>query len=371
MKTTRSISASSSASVSVLSAPRRSPVRHRGFNFIEVLFAVILLGLGFIMIAGIFPVAIQQSTVAANETTGALVARDAIRAIQAIADASGPVINSQTANQLFTSTMVGAVPGVNPFTGTLATPGLLQALGNSCYSTSDRRFGWVGFYRRDTATDPYIQVIVVVLQNQNFADPSYPLYNIPPPVPSLANVASATPPTPATVYAPVSPPALPPTQLAAQFAYSTITGNSYAFIYNNSAGNPLVTNAVSGAFVLVAADPGNSNPAITPPAVPNNARAVGELTGRIFRLGNQIPSSLLPPGITDPNKTNELIFNLQPGFDLKDLGEETVAASSNSGAQELPIYIIGAAPNRTTGNFDGPNQDIAAVSAYVRLNLSN
>src|ERR1700728_2071132 len=45
--------------------PRGFPVilpgRDGGFTFIEVLFAVILLGIGFTMIAGIFPVAIQQS----------------------------------------------------------------------------------------------------------------------------------------------------------------------------------------------------------------------------------------------------------------------------------------------------------------------
>ena len=34
----------------------------RGFSFTEVLFAVMILGIGFIMVAAIFPVAIQQAT---------------------------------------------------------------------------------------------------------------------------------------------------------------------------------------------------------------------------------------------------------------------------------------------------------------------
>ena len=38
-----------------------SSLRHRGFSFTEVLFAVIILGIGFIMIAAIFPVALMQS----------------------------------------------------------------------------------------------------------------------------------------------------------------------------------------------------------------------------------------------------------------------------------------------------------------------
>src|SRR3954470_8053424 len=49
----------------------------RGFTFTEVMFAVILLGIGFIMLAGIFPVAIQQTQTNVEESTGANVARSA------------------------------------------------------------------------------------------------------------------------------------------------------------------------------------------------------------------------------------------------------------------------------------------------------
>ena len=59
---------------------------HSGFTFIEVLFAVILLGIGFIMIAAVFPVAIQQTSAVSDETQGTALARDAIKKIQAVAD---------------------------------------------------------------------------------------------------------------------------------------------------------------------------------------------------------------------------------------------------------------------------------------------
>jgi hypothetical protein len=372
------IFSSSSSAVSAVSAvkipPRSHLIRHRGFNFIEVLFAVILLGLGFIMIAGVFPVAIQQTTATANETTATLVARDAIRTIQAIADTNGPAFNAVTPNTMFQQTTVGGGIGVYPFSN--AGGGvLLSAIGNSCYSTADPRYGWVGFYRRDTVTDPFIQVFVIVLHNDNFADPTYQLYNLPPPVPSSANALNPPPGLPPwnlnNIVQPQSP-ANPPTLLTAQFAYSTITGSSYAFIYNNNTSatigptNPPVLNAVSGAYVLCAADPGN---AVAAPY----GRAVGEMTGKFFRLGNAITSAaLLPPTVAaaaPANIPNVSVFSLQPGSDLKDASEDTTVASG--AAQQIPIYIIGAAPDKNTGAFTGPNQDIMAVSAYIRLNTGN
>src|SRR3954465_7052307 len=43
----------------------------RGFTFTEVMFAVILLGIGFIMLAGMFPVAIQQTQSTVEESISA------------------------------------------------------------------------------------------------------------------------------------------------------------------------------------------------------------------------------------------------------------------------------------------------------------
>src|SRR5436309_10144680 len=54
---------------------RYSNFRGKGFSFAEVMFAVIVLGIGFIMIAAIFPVAIQQSKATNDETTAAATAK--------------------------------------------------------------------------------------------------------------------------------------------------------------------------------------------------------------------------------------------------------------------------------------------------------
>src|SRR5438309_8931756 len=41
--------------------PRRRPTRRHGFTFMEILFAVMILGIGFIMVAAMFPAALKQT----------------------------------------------------------------------------------------------------------------------------------------------------------------------------------------------------------------------------------------------------------------------------------------------------------------------
>src|SRR5688500_16543884 len=60
-------------------ACRPLPTHRRGFTFTEVMFAVILLGIGFIMLAGMFPVAIQQTQTNVEESTASTVVQAAAR----------------------------------------------------------------------------------------------------------------------------------------------------------------------------------------------------------------------------------------------------------------------------------------------------
>lgn len=62
----------------VLALPRRRHVGRRGFSFIEILFAVMILGIGFIMIAGIFPVAISQTAASQDESIAATLGRSGV-----------------------------------------------------------------------------------------------------------------------------------------------------------------------------------------------------------------------------------------------------------------------------------------------------
>ena len=397
-------------------------LRHRGFNFIEILFAVILLGLGFIMIAGVFPVALKQTTQTATETTAALVVRDALRDIQNAADVEG-------AGTTFAQTPNGFTP---------IPASTIAAVGGNQFYASDPRYAWVAFYRRINATDPYAQVVVIVLQNPNFADPTYPLnplhepgsitpYNIPgtptptfnplpPPIPSnyagggtatISNTApqqtvpsgfyvnnSGTPPY--QVVESGNPPGLSP--INANLFFSPSTGNSYIFLNNDPNirnGADPVPNAVTGAFVLIANDTGNAAP-----SAGYLARPANEMTGRVLRLGAFIGYSddstlrlpgdlnLFPPDFPKPPTLHSQIFALAPGWDLTpggtaggttQYGMENTGAASNSAdtPAPLPVYIMGAAPEwtgsitNTTGLYTGPNQDVAAVSSYIRINTAN
>ena len=51
--------------------PHSSLLHRSGFSFAEVMFAVVLLGIGFIMIAAVFPVGIKQSKNSLDQTTAA------------------------------------------------------------------------------------------------------------------------------------------------------------------------------------------------------------------------------------------------------------------------------------------------------------
>ena len=54
----------------------------RGFSFIEILFAVAVMGIGFIMIAAIFPIGLQQTKLTLDESTAASGSRGAVAGLQ-------------------------------------------------------------------------------------------------------------------------------------------------------------------------------------------------------------------------------------------------------------------------------------------------
>lgn len=65
-----------------LSCPGSRAAGRRGFSFIEVLFAVMILGIGFIMVAAVFPVALTQTKTTGEETSAASVSRGAFNQLQ-------------------------------------------------------------------------------------------------------------------------------------------------------------------------------------------------------------------------------------------------------------------------------------------------
>lgn len=117
----------------------RAPRRHRGFTFTEVLFAVMLLGVGFIMLAGIFPVAIRQAQSSVEQTNAAAIARLAADTLRPLATLETLPVTGNEVRQL---------------------PPRRELL-RGCVLTQDRRFAWTALYRRRANTN-YAELIILV-----------------------------------------------------------------------------------------------------------------------------------------------------------------------------------------------------------------
>ena len=103
------------------------------FSLVEVLFAVMILGIGFIMVAAIFPVGIQQGRDAIDDTTGRTIARAAanraaagFRSIGDAAQASNDMTHLQTLKTL-TTVCYRPIDPTNTTTFTLPTVTITNA----------------------------------------------------------------------------------------------------------------------------------------------------------------------------------------------------------------------------------------------------
>jgi type II secretory pathway pseudopilin PulG len=172
-----------------------STFRSRGFSFTEIMFAVIILGIGFIMVAAIFPVAIQQAKNNTEETSAAVLARGASNVLPQLFKDGKPLAaaigacpsncppplqgNPAVPNQTALSVMYVQQPShlrpsptaVGP-SQVFATP-LYRAAGGNLIFAEDPRFAYMFLYRRrglslDPNTwAPYAQVYIIPVQSRN------------------------------------------------------------------------------------------------------------------------------------------------------------------------------------------------------------
>ncbi len=194
--------------------------RHRcAFSFAEVMFAVVILGVGFIMVAAIFPVAIQQSQTTAQEGIAAAISRQAVNTMISVPKTT-PSLESPlrsdhpTDFSIFPPTIKYHVPGaagsgviehppavVVPFTG--ARWALTKA---NFILPDDSRYAYVPFYKREN-NSPVAQLIVVAVEvrNRSTYDPAVDVNYYPAIVKatvtqgSFAQIGTATTITPAYI----------------------------------------------------------------------------------------------------------------------------------------------------------------------------
>jgi prepilin-type N-terminal cleavage/methylation domain-containing protein len=360
-------------SISCLEASRARPffsIQHsefriprRGFTFLEVLFSVIIIGIGFIMVAAMFPVAIQQSQQNVSEAAGVAVGRDALRYLQTVATMYVPPATTGTSQLAFPVTYNPSSAAANKAVGPQAVMPLPDALnttvspafaynaaiGTAGYAgkpnptvltatgsqvmTADRRYAWVGFYRRDLigvapnqTPAPYAQVWIFTAQ---CTIDGQPLFAIAPRMQQKnGNI------------------------LVAKLQYSS-TGSRILFTtYFSGMAYDGQGPVGDGAYVLVL----NS--------VDSN------LVGQVLRLGGNVSA----------DATNGFIWNIAPGADLNpndsQFSGKVPIPDGTALATTVNVFVLGKPlvpnPNGLASSppliYNGPVQDVTATTGFIRVN---
>jgi hypothetical protein len=308
------------------SRPRRHAQRasRGGFSFVEILFAVMILGIGFIMIAGIFPVALNQTQANGDETIAASTARQGAAVIASLPN---------------TAALMAADSTVHPF-GASGTPGdttLWGEVAGSQVLVENPRYAWVPFYCR--RNDAYglpantAQVTIIAARVRN-----HDAY-------TLADASSGS--SGALVGKPVSVMLTSSTSLA--------TPDLITFVPPSS-GTGNIGAAAPGTFVVIAGY-GSGFPGA--PADPNATPAGSTAVGWVLKVGAlAAPPSSAPAG--------SVTYSLQPGGDTK-----SSTLYQPSPTTTLTAYIIGQGVDPdsppTAPTFTGGAQDIMAYTTFVPL----
>lgn len=308
------------ASESPGAAGRRPTTGRRGFSFPEILFAVAVLGIGFIMVAAIFPVAIMQTQATMEETVGTAVTRNGINYMR-----GGPMMNASKlpytndpANPVQTAPAPpnpgraysfydprikpGTAPNNQPAPDLKPAPNALwDSIRANLIVADDPRFAFVPLYVRDGGSN-FAKLIVIGVRIRTRdafkADVDT--------VRSSASVCAELEPRPVKV----------------SLFDGTATNTTDRVVIENldagdlqalSEGSNAVEAAVDGAYLIISNDERPDNTTATP-----FQNEHGQMNGRIFRLGPEMAS----PG------ANQRQFELAPGNDLATAAEELTDATA-------------------------------------------
>jgi type II secretory pathway pseudopilin PulG len=319
--------------------PASQRMRARGFSFTELLFAVMILGIGFIMIAAIFPVGLSQSKSNFDETQAASVARGAVAVLAQMAtDADFPSTGGIV-------TPVQASPTANR---------TLMAQSNMI-NAADQRYAWVALYsRRNDSRSAHVMVIVV-----NRPDPFDA---------SRVNVGADPFASNASFIRTSNTRSLEPRVVYMQFGADAMSitsiGGTDGRYYNDNAAGPsgFVIIAPTPAQIaltdLTAQNPSNDAAISTDPE--DATAAAQQLNGHAYRIGE----------VRDP-ATGQ--FGVFPGYEFQPetfiykhstLGYRKITI--NQPSQKMYAYIV--SKNRNTANgFEGPLMDVAYYTSFITV----
>jgi len=326
---------------------------------------VMILGVGFIMVAGIFPVAIQQARTTSEEGNAAAIARGAVKFIEenltsddmparGVPGRPGQVMSfrdPQTARGGAVTVPIRAPnTETRPNGGIPAKWNQLDQLWNKVRGNlvvaNDTRYAWVPLYRRDLLppaipggtpqSSPYAQVFIVVCQVRDEL--------VGPVARSGTNFG------PEDLYHTTAPNVSGDQALANLQARPIIVTIDGAHMVTMS--GQLADAAAPGSYIIIAND--NVNP-----SSPN----AGRMNGRIFRLGNRA---------TAPSPSPR--YELMPGNDwIDDPGADGILGNGDD-IKSLPspanAFLVGRTLRNGSGStreFSGTAQDIAVYTTFIQM----
>ena len=404
---------------------QKSKIRERGFSFAEVLFAVIVLGIGFIMIAAVFPVAITQSKATKEETTTAAVV---LQGSQLLGQAgqwdtgpwtwygtgqdqpNQPLGTRPWADQALPHTWPvdqplpiyikpaseesvfhrGIMKPISMRDGNPYVRKVAEMLRSSRIDASDPRFAWVAFYRRDVTIHrnplnpnpaywrespaSYAQVILIGVQSQGEGHVAF-------------NTAVTEPATTdsdfyqgnaGTVVAPkfrftnLDPRPVKVViekyvnDVVAKLTVTALqTGNLFYDSSIASAYSQMINAIAPGCFLVISSDQ------ITDTA--NAGRATGRMNGRIYRVGEYLGQV---GGNDQYNLSPDGDFEVDPGEDgilgnvddIRAIGTNAPGSNITVNGPAIAFVIGKPMVNRSNVSlgFTGPIMDISAYSTFIQ-----
>jgi prepilin-type N-terminal cleavage/methylation domain-containing protein len=365
-------------------------VRRRGFSFTEIMFAIVILGIGFIMVAAIFPVSLQQAKTTSEEVTAAPVARGAISTVGKVLkdgpNSPVPAAYSAGAITYDTATNTSNCPplivnggsislvsqvGITPISptslSTYRAPSLWSAIRGNMIAAEDPRYGWVTLYRRNVdgstppLSDSYAQVFVFPVQARNTpileaADTVLPDVSMVPGYTAEANLMAHR-------------------VLVAIRDNVTALGDVDLIAFDTSAAGAQTTDsaqaAVEDGYVVISHDQ------ISGPGA-------GRMNGRIYRIGTR-RSDLDSNTTYFPAMTTSIVFELVPGSDFTpDPGPDNQFGTADD---ILDIGLTSTTPVNTPAEafvigrgfhnnyslvgapfYDGPSMALGAYTTFVKVN---
>ena len=347
------------------------PTTRRGFSFAEILFAVMILGIGFIMIAAMFPVAIKQTERNGQETTAANMSATAVSNFQQMAvqlasptafrNSLLPILQSPTIGPVPNGTLIHGpvltfhdprVTAVDTISGLKLRDETWNAICGNLILPSDPRYAWVPMYRRDYSIDPVslaiipspmVQLILIGVETRNQSKYTAPHDLIPVPL---------TDPTPEAALQGHLMRAV----INAPSAFAEPVGN-IQFVPDPSVPgntNPAfdLARAAEGAFVVISDDGHAYNPTVPWPP--------GAFNGRILKVG------AFRPDLTSRHPDSPT-YELVPGYDLPAVPSSLFPTLTLNNAL---VIIVGRGlrvPADKTLGVDGGVQDISVYTTLVRV----